>query len=180
MMLQIQHRESHDVDIFLNDAQLLSYLDPTKHDFEFEVMPSSYEGDGTHSLKIAFEKIGEIDFIVAPTLTEQPTISHQVEATTILLETIPEIVAKKVFFRGQSITPRDIFDIAAAGSTHGDAIIRTLKQYPSEVATTLSVLMKMNPEFVRAAITELMILQGFEHLSESALDQTQVILRSAI
>jgi nucleotidyltransferase AbiEii toxin of type IV toxin-antitoxin system len=28
MMLQINHRESNDVDIFLRDAQLLSFLDP--------------------------------------------------------------------------------------------------------------------------------------------------------
>jgi hypothetical protein len=28
MMLQIDHRESHDVDIFLTDPQLLASLDP--------------------------------------------------------------------------------------------------------------------------------------------------------
>jgi hypothetical protein len=28
MMLQIDHRESHDIDIFLNDPQLLPYLNP--------------------------------------------------------------------------------------------------------------------------------------------------------
>lgn len=30
MMIQIGHRESHDVDIFLDDAQLLGFLDPSK------------------------------------------------------------------------------------------------------------------------------------------------------
>ena len=37
MMLQIDHRESHDVDFFLQDPQLLSFLDPQKHDFKFEI-----------------------------------------------------------------------------------------------------------------------------------------------
>ena len=41
MMLQIDHRESRDVDIFLNDPQLLSLLDPQKHDFQFEIPPSA-------------------------------------------------------------------------------------------------------------------------------------------
>ncbi len=42
MMLQIDHRESHDIDISLCDAQLLAFLDPKLHDFEFEITPSDY------------------------------------------------------------------------------------------------------------------------------------------
>ena len=59
MMLQIGHRESHDVDIFLRDPQLLPFLDPEKQDFDFEIRPSDYGGDGTGFLKLAFE-IGEL------------------------------------------------------------------------------------------------------------------------
>jgi hypothetical protein len=64
MMLQINHRESRDVDIFLSDPQLLPFLDPQKHDFEFEIRPTASEGDGARFLKLAFDKIGQIDFIV--------------------------------------------------------------------------------------------------------------------
>jgi Nucleotidyl transferase AbiEii toxin, Type IV TA system len=46
MMLQIDHRESRDVDIFLHDAQQLPFLDPQKRDFEFEIQPAVCEGDG--------------------------------------------------------------------------------------------------------------------------------------
>ena len=35
MMLQINHRRSDDIDIFLPDAQLLPYLDPKLRDFDF-------------------------------------------------------------------------------------------------------------------------------------------------
>lgn len=42
MMLQIDHRDSHDVDIFLADAQLLPFLDPATHDFAFEIMPTDH------------------------------------------------------------------------------------------------------------------------------------------
>lgn len=64
MMLQINHRESHDVDILLPDPQFLPFLDPRLHDFEFEIMPSGYGGDGAGFPKLAFEGIGEVDFIV--------------------------------------------------------------------------------------------------------------------
>jgi len=43
-----------------------------------------------------------------------------------LLETIPEIIAKKIYYRGASITPRDIFDIAAAGEQHEASLIAEL------------------------------------------------------
>jgi hypothetical protein len=44
MMLQIDHRESHDVDIFLPDPQFLSYLDPKLHDFKSEFfLPTTTE-----------------------------------------------------------------------------------------------------------------------------------------
>lgn len=47
MMLQIDHRESRDVDIFLPDPQLLSFLDPQTHDFQLEIRPTDHQGDGS-------------------------------------------------------------------------------------------------------------------------------------
>jgi hypothetical protein len=46
MMLQIDHRESNDVDIFLSDPPFLSFLDPQKRDFQFEISPTASDGDG--------------------------------------------------------------------------------------------------------------------------------------
>ena len=41
MMVQIGHRLSHDIDLFLNDPQLLGYVDPGKQSFDFEIKPSA-------------------------------------------------------------------------------------------------------------------------------------------
>lgn len=65
MMLQINHRDSHDIDIFLDDHQLLGYLDPGRQDFDFSIAPTTYHGDGTGFQKLVFSGLGEIDFIVA-------------------------------------------------------------------------------------------------------------------
>lgn len=65
LMLQMDHRESHDVDIFLSDPQYLPLLDPAKRDFKLEIAPADYKGDGARFQKFAFEHIGEIDFIVS-------------------------------------------------------------------------------------------------------------------
>jgi hypothetical protein len=177
MMLRIGHRESRDVDIFLSDPQLLGLLDPQKNDFVFEIAPSEYNGDGARFLKLAFDA-GEIDFIVAPSLTSSPATAETVEGATVLLETIPEIITKKIYHRGSSIMPRDIFDIAASGEQHEDAIIKELRTYPNEVASALAALDKLSPEFVRGAIAELAIKDQYRALAQTALDRTKEILRA--
>ncbi|WP_292097575.1 nucleotidyl transferase AbiEii/AbiGii toxin family protein, partial [Mesorhizobium sp.] len=57
MMIQIGHRESHDIDIFLDDPQLLGHR-PSKSHLHFETMPSDYLGDGLRFQKFAFEDVG--------------------------------------------------------------------------------------------------------------------------
>lgn len=177
MMVQIGHRESHDVDIFLPDAQLLPFLDPQKRDFDFEILPSDYTGDGTTFLKLAFE-IGEIDFIVAQSLTSSPTTRTTVAGEAVSLETIPEIIAKKIYHRGASIMPRDIFDIAAGRERHADAIIRELRSYPDEVARTLAAIERQNPEFVNATIAQLSIKDPYIAIARTALEKAKEILKA--
>ena len=112
--------------IFLNDPQLLPFLDPKLNDFEFEIRPSDYTGDGSNFLKLAFDDIGEIDFIVGQALTETPTIRQLVEGEEVALETVAEIIAKKIHYRGSAIRPRDIFDIAAAAAHRRQTIVDSL------------------------------------------------------
>jgi hypothetical protein len=176
MMLQIDHRESRDIDIFLPDPQLLPLLDPQKRDFEFEIWPADSESDGTSFLKLAFEDIGEIDFIVGHSRTSSPTVQGTIEGETVLLETIPEIITKKIYHRGASIKPRDIFDIAAAGEQHADSLIRELRSYRDEVTRALSVIDKLNPDFVNHAIAQLSIKSRYDAIAKTALERAKEIL----
>ena len=178
MMLQIDHRQSDDIDIFLPDPQLLSYLDPKLHDFEFEIMPSDYQGDGSRFLKLAFEDIGEIDFIASPALTKQPTIKMVVEGREVHVESVAEIITKKVFYRGKHIKPRDIFDIAAAAKSKRTAIIGALISYQDHVADALLAIEKLNPDFVRATNSTLIIRDSFRPLIATAIDDAKELLRA--
>ena len=178
MMLQIGHRESHDIDIFLSDPQLLGFLDPQKANFKFEIEPTDFSSDGARFSKIAFEGIGEIDFIVAGPMTSMPTTPAFVEGHNVLLDTVTEIVVKKVHYRGASIKPRDIFDIAAAAEQNANSIITELSTYESDVAATLATLDRLKPTFVNAAIADLMIKDEYLALAETSLDRTKEVLRS--
>lgn len=178
MMIEINHRESQDIDIFLPDPQLLGLLNPASHDFNFELVPTDYGGDGTGFMKLAFEDVGEIDFIIAPALTPVPNTPRIIEGRTVLLETVPEIITKKIHYRGASIKPRDIFDIAAAGHTQPDAVIAALKPYGDDVAKTLAAIERLNPAFANAAIEDLAIKDHFRPIARTALPRAKDLLAS--
>jgi Nucleotidyl transferase AbiEii toxin, Type IV TA system len=176
MMLQIDHRDSHDVDIFLPDPQLISFLDPQRRDFQFEIQPYAYGGDGARSLRFAFRGLGQIDFIVAHALTASPTTRASIEGEDVLLETIPEIVTKKVYYRGFALKPRDIFDIAAAGERGEVPLVEELRKYPNEVAKALATLERLDAEFVDRTIAQLAIKDQYKAIAKGALQRSKEIL----
>jgi hypothetical protein len=176
LMIQIGHRESHDIDIFIEDPQLLGFIDPSRSQLRFDLLPSDYHGDGLRFQKFAFENVGEIDFIVARALTSAPFELHDVEGRAVRLETISEIIAKKVYYRGAEANPRDIFDIAAAARSHLREIVNVLGAFPKQVSRAKSRLEKLNPEFVERTIAQLMIMPGYEASAPDSLVTTLAVL----
>lgn len=176
MMIQIGHRQSHDVDIFLDDPQLLGFIDPSRSRLRFDVAPSDYHGDGLRFQKFAFEGVGEIDFIVAGALTRKPFETREVEGRAVRLETVPEIIAKKVYYRGSEATPRDIFDIAAAARSQLEPVVDALRAFPERVSKTRERLEKLNPEFVDRAVAQLMIMPDYEASATDCLDGALTVL----
>ncbi|MER8671209.1 nucleotidyl transferase AbiEii/AbiGii toxin family protein [Mesorhizobium sp. M1156] len=180
MMIQINHRESHDVDIFLDDPQLLGFIDPSKSQLSFSTGPAAYDGDGTRFQKFAFEGLGEIDFIVAGALTGTPFEKREVEGRSVWLETIPEIIAKKVYYRGAEARPRDIFDIAAAARSHRAGVVGALRAFPDRVARTRERLAELNPEFVRRTIAQLMIMPDYQEMAADSLAIATALLEEVL
>jgi hypothetical protein len=123
-----------------------------------------------------FANIGEIDFIVAPALTSSPTTQATIEGETVLLETIPEIITKKIYYRAASIKPRDIFDIAAAGKQHKDALIKELRSYRDQVTQALTTIDRLNADFVSDAIAQLAIKDRYKEIAKAAIPRSKEIL----
>jgi hypothetical protein len=180
MMIQIGHRESHDINIFLDDPQLLGFIDPSRSHLRLDLAPSDYQGDGLRFQKFAFESVGEIDFIVAGTLTQMPFDIREVEGRAVRLETVPEIIAKKVYYRGSEAKPRDIFDIAAAARFKLEPVVDALRAFPDQVFRTKERLEKLNPEFVDRAIADLMIMPDFRASAADSLDTALSVLDEAL
>jgi hypothetical protein len=105
VMLALNHRISNDIDLFIRDPQWLGYLSPGLSS-KFESVVPDYE-EGPTSLKLKRPE-GEIDFIVARSLLDLPT--EAAPDTSFALEAIAEVLAKKLFYRGNLLKPRDLFD----------------------------------------------------------------------
>jgi hypothetical protein len=108
-MLLYEHRRSKDIDIFLRDPQYLTALSPRLNDHT-EALTGRYV-EQSNFLKLIFDG-GEVDFIVAPSLTTDPYMTKTVLGTETKVETPVEIVAKKVFYRPEEFSLRDVFDLA--------------------------------------------------------------------
>ena len=105
LMLALEHRISDDIDLFIRDPQWIGYLTPRLND-RFEAGLNAYDENAV-SLKLKYAE-GEIDFIVGMSLLGLP--AEKSEDTPLLLEPIAEVLAKKLFYRGWALTPRDLFD----------------------------------------------------------------------
>lgn len=120
LMFHYAHRRSKDIDIFIPDPQFLGYINP-RTGGRGEDITSEYK-DAAEYVKL-FLPEGEIDFVASSTLTNNPFEEHEVLGRNILLETPIEIVAKKLWHRGDRATPRDLLDLAMVIDRHYSEIL---------------------------------------------------------
>lgn len=119
LMLRMNHRHSKDIDIFLADPQVLGLFNPRISDAA-QVVTTAYEESSGH-IKLYLPE-GEIDFVVANPLTTEPFETADLLNRTVVLESSGEIIAKKMWHRGNLATARDLFDFAAVNCADPAAI----------------------------------------------------------
>ena len=120
LMFRYGHRLSKDIDIFVPDPQYLGYVTPRLSDTaaslteEYTEMPGSF-------VKLQFEE-GEIDFVAAPNLTDVAWERWEIQGRPVRVETAAEVIAKKMYHRGDRATARDLFDLALVVEREPDAL----------------------------------------------------------
>ena len=107
LMLDLHHRMSDDIDIFLTDPQLLNYFSPATNDAAEEVCQGDYVRASEY-IKLK-RKEGQIDFICGNMLLPSSSISCHHD-TPFPVEPMAEVLAKKLFYRGANLKHRDLFD----------------------------------------------------------------------
>lgn len=182
LMIQIDHRESYDVDLFITDPQYLPYLNPFAQDFSLTLFPNEYDSLDYIYLKLSYDDIGEVDFICSQPLTNQPTTQHNVlNKYTIEMETPAEIIAKKIVYRGSEIKHRDVFDIACVCESHGMTYLeKNLIGFKEECNTALNVINKSDKNLSKTIMKNLNAHEKFLNTYETAYDTTKSLLENVV
>ncbi len=109
LMLRYRHRRSKDIDIFVADPQALGCVTPRLSTVA-EQIAADYVEEAAHVKLIRPE--GEIDFVAARNLTTPGFETWRIAGRDVRVETSVEIVAKKMWYRGDTATARDLFDLS--------------------------------------------------------------------
>jgi hypothetical protein len=110
LMLRYRHRLSKDIDIFVPDPQYLGYVTPRLSDTAASLTQDYIEQSGMF-VKLQFEE-GEVDFVAAPNLVDDAWEIWDIGGRAVRVETAAEVIAKKMYHRGDRVTARDLFDLA--------------------------------------------------------------------
>lgn len=119
LMLRIGHRLSKDIDLFVPDPQALGWVNPRLSEVA-ERISTEYE-EGAEFIKL-FLPTGEIDIVAGATLTDQPYEVISCKGRELKLETCAEIVAKKLWHRGDRAKARDLYDLCAVAQAEPAAL----------------------------------------------------------
>ena len=110
LMFRYRHRLSKDIDIFVPDPQYLGFVTPRLSDTAADMTEDYTEQSGMF-VKLQFED-GEVDFVSSPNLLDDAWDTWDIGGRAVKVETAAEIIAKKMYHRGDRATARDLFDLA--------------------------------------------------------------------
>ncbi len=176
LMFYYAHRKSKDIDIFVPDPQFLGYVNP-RLGGKAEEVTADYR-DGSEFVKL-FLPEGEIDFVASSTLTKNPFEEHEVLGRKVLLESPIEIVAKKLWYRGNTATPRDLLDLALVIEHHYDEILEHRDVFVKniEVFTEQCAARRAFMQPVFEAIEKIAFEPDFDECLARANDLRDILLR---
>lgn len=180
LMIQLQHRVSKDIDIFIDDPQYLPILSPRLAGES--IWDTEAYDEAANYLKLRYQE-GEIDFIVAgpisdlkaikTQLSEDPTFgmrSHEVR-----LEHTVEIALKKMHYRGSQLKVRDIFDISVIHSVSATLLIDCLHLVSPKKQEILDRLDRIEEGYFELELAELDYFPKWEATAKSSLQTMRMI-----
>lgn len=128
-------------------------------------------------MKLACDE-GEIDFIVAPDLTDRPHAERDVGGRRITVDTPAEIVIKKAFYRAVELRIRDRFDLAVVIDRQRDALERNAPLLRSKRALLVACVDNLIPRYRARAAGEIAVLPAGEVYLARAPDLVRGFLGS--
>jgi predicted nucleotidyltransferase component of viral defense system len=173
LMLRYRHRISKDIDIFVPDPQYLGFVSPRLSDVAEAISRDYVEGPGYVKLLRAE---GEIDFVASPNLTDPAYEIWTLLGREVRVETAAEIVAKKLWHRGDRATARDLFDLSLVIERE-PAALRLIADRLTRHRTTFLEQLKSRRAVLKAQFEAIETLDYCPQY-DAALERTEAFLQS--
>jgi Nucleotidyl transferase AbiEii toxin, Type IV TA system len=173
--LRIAHRLSDDIDIFV-PSQPLKAFTPNNNPGS-RAISDRFQWPG-HYLRFECRE-GEIDFL-SPQLQTDPGFTwERYRNREVALETLEEVIVKKIRFRSARFTARDVFDLAAVART-APALVDVLASEVADALPRLKAVIQAGPMSKDPLRSELRPTKEFEDLVAIAHNSAIRIVDAAI
>lgn len=171
-MYYFQHRLSFDIDLFVNDAQCLGFFSPKLWIDNCSHFDSTRYIDQHNHIGVTNKDNIKIDVLVDYASNEgYVDNSKKIFAFDIYIESLENIIAKKITFRKTDNKTRDIFDIAVALHNDNnlfDKLLSSQKITKQDLLTLQNSLQELNKEKYNAQIKIVKPTQEYSHIALNA------------
>ncbi|WRA90054.1 nucleotidyl transferase AbiEii/AbiGii toxin family protein [Helicobacter pylori] len=173
-MYYFQHRLSFDIDLFVNDAQYLGFFSPKLWIDDYSHFDSSRYIDQHNHIGVTNKDNIKIDILIDCASNERHIDnSKKIFAFDIYIESLENIIAKKITFRKTDNKTRDIFDMAVAlynDSNLFDKLLNAQKISKQDLLTLQNSLQELNKEKYHAQIKIVKPIQEYSHIALNAYE----------
>ena len=171
-MYYFQHRLSFDIDLFLSDQQYLSFFSPKLWIDDFDSFNDSEYIDKYNHIGVVTTTDIKLDILVDPNLTNKYIDdSKLIFPFDVYVETIEDIISKKIVFRKRDNKTRDIFDMAVAISKNQNLLLNLLSSNKIEIQDLIDLneaLKKLNVDKYNSQIRIIEPIKEYDKLSKNA------------
>ena len=163
LAIRINHRLSEDVDIFVANAPLKLFV-PAQNTHA-KAISDAFQWPG-HYLKFQRDD-GEIDFLSSQLQTTPGYTIERFDNRAVPIETLDEVIVKKIRYRASRFTHRDAFDLAAVANAYPQIINTLLTEVPDKLPE-LQAIIKQNIANHKHTAISLRALPPYQDLAQRA------------
>ena len=169
LTLQLGHRLSRDIDIFVNTLRAIDLFTPRSNEAIRALTTDFYED--MNYVKLWFGAQGEVDFIAGVPLTPTPCTEQVVRGGQINLETPEEIVVQKLMSRAATLKYQDLFDVSAVTCAFPGLLERSSHVFGGQLPVLKARVQHLAGLDLSEARAKINTLPGWGHLmgTETAL-----------
>lgn len=182
------HRYSTDIDIFIYANENKTHLlKPSNWSSKVKTLMEDigYDGNFRHNdiyTEIVIDKDCKIQFFDVIKKSITPYTPVKLWEKELLIDTVEEIIAKKIYYRGDIGNARDLFDIAIALHKEPNIFTKTLLKKEKIIALYKTVLNINNNEDLRESYLEEIKLMSpqekYQKLSNNTIEYLTLFLEN--